>query len=80
MKPVYCTFCNRLIYNYIGPTDRIELKAAHFEPVQDSLPKPEPGSNLQCPLCNVRFRGVSNLDSQIRMLVDWRYNGTGEIS
>ncbi len=79
MKPVYCTFCNRYIYNYTGPTDRVELKAAHFEPVQTDV-KPEPGDKLECPLCNARFRGVSNLENQIRMLVDWRYNGTGELS
>lgn len=79
MKPVYCTFCNRRIYNYSGPTDRVELKAMHFEPVDANFPRPTPGSSLECPLCGVRFREVSNLENQIRMLVDWRYNGTGEL-
>ena len=79
MKPVVCTYCNTEIYIYTGPTDRLEMKAQNFVPVSPKFKAPEPGQDIVCPNCAIKFVGISNQVNQIRMLIDWHYKGSGEV-
>ncbi len=79
MKPVFCTYCNTHVYNYTGPVDKIEFKAQNFAPTSTKFKSPESGQDTICPHCAVRFIGLSNQVDQIRMLIDWQYQGTGEV-
>jgi hypothetical protein len=79
MKPVFCTYCNTHIYNYTGTIEKIEFKAQNFVPTSTKFKVPESGQDNACPNCLVKFRGFSNQINQIRMLVDYSYQGTGEV-
>jgi hypothetical protein len=78
-KPVFCTYCNELIFEYIGPETTINWKAANFVPARAGISVPQTGQALHCPLCQARFVGVSQQSNQLRMLVNWHYQGTGEV-
>ncbi|MBI4851927.1 MAG: hypothetical protein HY819_09040 [Acidobacteria bacterium] len=79
MKPVFCTYCNAHVYNYKGPEDKIEFKAQNFIPTSTKFRVPESGQESVCPNCQIKFVGLSNQVNQIRMLIDWSYQGTGEV-
>lgn len=79
MKLVICTYCNTQIYQYTGPTDRLELRAANFVPLTTKFKAPQSGQDITCPNCAIKFVGCSEQTGQLRMLVDWHYQGTGEV-
>lgn len=79
MKPVFCTYCNSHIYNYNGNAEKIEMKAQNFVPTNTKFKVPEQGQSTVCPNCGAKFIGCSNQVDQIRMLIDWSYQGTGEV-
>ncbi|MFY9222427.1 MAG: hypothetical protein WAQ98_07155 [Blastocatellia bacterium] len=79
MKPVFCTYCNTHIYNYTGTIDKLEIKAQNFVPTNTKFKVPEKGQEIVCPNCAIKFVGISNQNNQIRMIIDWHYQGTGEV-
>jgi hypothetical protein len=78
-KPVYCSYCNELIFEYLGPETAISWKAANFVPARKDINPPQAGQALRCPLCQIQFVGVSQQSNQLRLLVSWHYQGTGDI-
>jgi|CXWL01.1.fsa_nt_gi predicted RNA-binding Zn-ribbon protein involved in translation (DUF1610 family) len=77
-RPVVCTFCNRTIYDYSGPTDRVVFDAVHFAP-RRGVPALEATSKLACPLCGEKWVSVSVQLDSIRMAVDPATRGTGNV-
>ncbi len=77
-RPVVCTFCNRTIYDYSGPSDRVVFDAAHFAP-RRGVPALESASKLACPLCGEKWVSVSIQLDSIRMAVDPATRGTGNV-
>lgn len=77
-RPVVCTFCNRTIYDYSGPSDRVVFDAAHFAP-RCGVPALESASRLACPLCGEKWVSVSIQLDSIRMAVDPSTRGTGNV-
>lgn len=77
-RPVVCTFCNRTIYDYSGPADRVVFEAAYFAP-RRGVPPVSSTSTLVCPLCGERWVSVSIQIDSIRMAVDPSTRGTGTV-
>lgn len=77
-RPVVCTFCNRTIYDYSGPSDRVVFEAAYFAP-RRGVPPVGAESRLVCPLCGQRWVSVSIQIDGIRMAVDPATRGTGNV-
>ncbi|MBK6428521.1 MAG: hypothetical protein IPF82_20720 [Blastocatellia bacterium] len=77
-RPVVCTYCNRIIYDYSGPVDRVVFDAEHFEP-RHGVPSINATSKLVCPLCGERWVSVSVQLDSIRMAVDPATRGTGNV-
>lgn len=77
-RPVVCTFCNRTVYDYAGPVDRIVFDAGNFTPRQ-GVPPVAPTSKLACPLCGEKWVSVSIQLDSIRMAVDPSTRGTGTV-
>ena len=77
-RPVVCTYCNRTIYDYSGPEDRVVFDAVHFKPCT-GVPPLDPASKLGCPLCGERWVSVSIQLDSIRMAVDPATRGTGNV-
>lgn len=76
--PVTCTFCNKIIYDYSGPTDRVVLDAAHFAP-RRGFEKPSATTGLVCPHCGERWVAVSLQIDGLRMAVDPTTRGSGVV-
>ena len=77
-KPVVCTYCNETIYDYIGPAERVSLKAEFFVPRRD-FPKPDARTRLVCPNCGERWTAISKQVDSIRMAIDPATRGSGTV-
>lgn len=76
--PVVCTFCNRTIFDYTGPTAKVSFKAEYFVPKKE-VPAPDERTSFVCPLCGERWVAVSVQLDSIRMVVDPATRGTGTV-
>ena len=76
--PVVCTYCNRTIYDYTGPEEKIAFIAEFFEP-RPGYARPDPTSKLACPECGERWVAVSVQIDSIRMAIDPATRGTGTV-
>lgn len=76
--PVTCTYCNRVIYDYTGPTDHVVVEAAHFTP-RKGFEAPSPTSGLVCPNCGERWVAISLQLDGVRMAVDPATRGSGVV-
>lgn len=77
-RPVVCTFCNRTLYDYSGPVDRVVFDSTYFLP-RKGVPAVQSTTKLICPLCGERWVSVSVQIDSIRMAVDPSTRGTGTV-
>ena len=77
-RPVVCTFCNRTLYDYSGPADRVVFDAQYFAPRRGVAPLVS-ASKLVCPLCGEKWVSVSIQLDSIRMAVDPATRGSGTV-
>jgi uncharacterized Zn-finger protein len=64
-KPiVVCAHCDKKLFycEAVGVCSCGDVvRAEHFEPVSDEVPKPEDGSLMDCPFCNTSFHLTRDL-------------------